>query len=91
MSPLVVWERYEGDPHRAIQVVQGAVRGHPALLAEPPAQVYVTGFNRLPTGSRRMGLQVGVWLGAPLHMVQITCDLHLAIHDALVENGLELV
>lgn len=80
---------FEGEPRRVVEILMNAVRSHRAVLRRPAPGAYITGFGRLPTGKTRAGVQVTVWTNAPLRMVEVTSELHLAMHDALLAHDME--
>jgi potassium efflux system protein len=82
---------FEGEPRRVGEILLAAVRAHRAVLHRPAPGAHIAGFGRMPSGKTRVAMQVTVWLDAPLRMVEVTSDLHLAMYDALAAHDMEIV
>ncbi|MFH1983849.1 MAG: mechanosensitive ion channel domain-containing protein [Pseudomonadota bacterium] len=77
---------YKADPHRAIEVILGAVQGTPRVLKDPPPLCLLVGF-----GDSSVDLQVRYWIEDPENGVaNVTSAVLLKIWDALKDSGIEI-
>jgi small-conductance mechanosensitive channel len=77
---------YHADPHRAIELIVGAVKGMDRVLTDPAPRCLLKGF-----GDNSVDLELRFWIEDPQNGVaNIRSRVLLSIWDVLAENGIEI-
>jgi small-conductance mechanosensitive channel len=73
------------DPNHIFKTLKDAVQARPHVLANPPAEAYVTKVN-----SDSLSVEVRAWTDQAEGWVHIRSDLAMAIYNASVQQGFTL-
>jgi small-conductance mechanosensitive channel len=77
---------YNADPHRAIELIVGAAKGHPRILTDPAPRCLLRGF-----GDNSVDLELRFWIEDPQNGVaNITSEVLLRVWDALKAHDIEI-
>lgn len=76
---------YGSDAALAQKVMLDAVKSNALVLAEPPPTVFFLGF-----GDSALNYEVRAFVAEPSHRLPVLHDLHIAIDQALRENGISI-
>lgn len=77
---------YQGDPERAMRLMEKVASTHPRVLADPPPKAFLARF-----GDSGIELELGVWIGDPeIGMLNIRSELNLEVWRAFQEAGIEI-
>lgn len=76
---------YGSDLAAARAALLGAARSHPAVLADPPPQVQLTGF-----GESSLDLDLLVWTRDPRNQLTLRSDLYFRIEAGLRRAGVTI-
>jgi len=84
--PIQVQVGYQGDPERAMRLMETAAGKHPRVLADPPPKAFLARF-----ADSGIELELGVWIGDPeVGTLNIRSELNLEIWRAFQEAGIEI-
>ena len=77
---------YTADPHEAIRLITGCVKGIGRILEDPEPRCLLMGF-----GDSSVNLQLRFWIRDPRNGVaNVTSEVLLRIWDTLKANGMEI-
>ena len=81
---LKVGIAYGNDPTAVIALLEGAIKGMPELLDDPPPRALFSGF-----GTNSLDFTLWVWTDQQDSLADVRSKVAIAIHDALRKAGVE--